>query len=34
MRGLTFIFIEFQSLDVTYFPNFEGCESNGVFIFA
>jgi hypothetical protein len=34
MRGLGFIFIKFQSLDVMYFPIFEGCESSGVFIFA
>jgi hypothetical protein len=26
MKGLGFILIKFQSLDVMYFPIFEGCE--------
>jgi hypothetical protein len=34
MKGLRFIFIEFQSLDMTYLPIFSGCEFSDVVIFA
>jgi hypothetical protein len=31
MRGLRFIFIDFQSLEVTYYLIFEGFDVSGVF---